>query len=526
MNKNRLHLKKNRIGYFSLTMLALSATIGSGWFFGAYKAAKFAGPASIVSWIIGGFAVLLIVLTVLEVGTMFPKAGGLVHYLNITHGPIAGFMSAFACWLVVSSVITFEAAVTTQFLATFKFSWSSMLINNYTHEVTATGMLVAAVLILVYFYINYWTFSFFIKCSNVITVFKLIVPVVTAFTLIIAGFLSPSPTPIKSSFAPYGWSAAFTAITSCGIIFSYNGFQSILSLVEEAKDPEESLPIAIIGTIVFSIILYVLLQIAFIIAVTPDILAIKDWHYINFNSPFAQLAMAFNLNFVMVMIYADTIVSPSGTGIIHTAAASRMFYGMSKYKQMPKFVEDLNPRYCIPRKAMIANLIISLLMLFLFREWSDLLGAISVACIITYIAGPIATSTLRKDAPDLKRPFYLPFEKIISPLAFVLCTLFLYWANWEQISLLLSVLFAGLIIYIIFGYRNDSRELLKNINSSLWMIIYFIVINFLSLIGCKEFGGIGYLLHGYDTVLIVLVALFFFYWAKRSGCYKAETNTE
>ena len=520
MKKETLTLNKGKIGYFSLTLLALSSTIGSGWYFGAFRAAKVAGPISILSWIIGGIAILLIVLATLEIATMFPKAGGLTNYINITHGPIAGFISAFSSLLLVAAVIAFEAGISTKYLATLS-NWGMFLLNEHTGELTKEGILFSVFFIFIYFFINYFSLSFFVKFNNLISLFKIIVPVVTAFTFIIVGFTSPSHAPlIRKSFAPYGFNAALTAITSCGIIFSYNGFQSILSLAEEAKDPEDSLPLAIISAIVFSIILYVLLQISFIIAVSPDTMAIENWQNLSFNSPFAQLAMVLNMNFILILLYANTVVSPSGTGIVHFASSSRILYGMCTYKQMPKFIKELNPKYLIPRKALISTLLISIVILLLFNKFKDLIGGLSVACVITYFAGPIATSTLRKDAPGLKRPFRLPLEKIISPFTFVLCTFFIYWAQLNQIVIMIAIIFAGLVLYFILGYR-ESRDQFKNhLKSSLWFICYLIALTFMSYLGSKDFGGFGYIPNIYDTILNIIIALFFFYWAINSGCYK------
>lgn len=54
------------------------------------------------------------------------------------------------------------------------------------------------------------------------------------------------------------------------------------------------------------------------------------WSHLNFNSPFADLAIALNINWLVIVLYADAFVSPSGTGITYTATTSRMIYGMEK----------------------------------------------------------------------------------------------------------------------------------------------------------------------------------------------------
>ena len=60
--------------------------IGSGWLFGAYKAAKIAGPGAVYAWLIGGAAILCIALTYVQLGSMLPKTGGMARYMDYTHG--------------------------------------------------------------------------------------------------------------------------------------------------------------------------------------------------------------------------------------------------------------------------------------------------------------------------------------------------------------------------------------------------------------------------------------------------------
>lgn len=75
--------------------------------------------------------------------------------------------------------------------------------------------------------------------------------------------------------------------------------------------------------------IYVLLQVAFIGAVDPSMI-VNGWGHLNFNSPFADLAIALGINWLVLILYADAFVSPSGTGITYTATTSRMIYGMEK----------------------------------------------------------------------------------------------------------------------------------------------------------------------------------------------------
>ncbi|MEH6887895.1 amino acid permease, partial [Priestia megaterium] len=73
---------------------------------------------------------------------------------------------------------------------------------------------------------------------------------------------------------------------------------SPINMAGEAKNPGRSIPIAVVGSILIATVIYVLLQIAFIGAVNPSEI-VKGWSHLNFNSPFADLAIALNINWLV-----------------------------------------------------------------------------------------------------------------------------------------------------------------------------------------------------------------------------------
>ena len=128
----------------------------------------------------------------------------------------------------------------------------------------------------------------------------------------------------------------------------------------------------------------------------------------NFSSPFAQLALALNLNWLALLLYADAFVSPSGTGMTYTATTARMVYAMEKSGSLPKIFGHIHTASGIPRPAMWLNLCVSFLFLFFLRGWGSLAAVISVATIISYQIGPICVGALRRVAPEMKRPLRTP----------------------------------------------------------------------------------------------------------------------
>jgi len=513
---------KRVIGLFSLILSGIICIIGSGWLFGIGAAAKMAGPAAIFSWIICGIAVMIIALTIAELGAMFPKSGGMVHYMYESHGDMAGFFSAWINFLGIAPVIATEALASIQYLSSWHFPWTKGLFNNATGDLTTSGLFATSLLLLVYFLLNYWSFKFFIKFMSFVTCLKIFTPLFTIISLIVVAFHDRNFTVVNNTIAPYGWDAVLTAIPACGIIYSFNGFQTPVNLAGEVKNPGRNIPIALICSIAFCLIIYTGLHVAFIGALSPSEL-IKGWNGISMGSPFAQLAITLNLNVLLLFIYLDVFVSPSGVGLTYFTTTSRMLYGMSHNNQMPKYLGKLNPKYGIPRGALWTVLIICFIFLFFFRGWQQFAAVLSVAETITYISGPIALMALRKSRPNAERLFRLPFANFICAVAFIICGLFLHWGTWPLSGEVILLGLSGFIFYIYYQNKAGWNSLFQQFKSSLWLIMFLVVAAINSYLGSKEFGGIGFISAGWDNLVVCITSLLFYFWGINSY-YRKDNN--
>ncbi|EEG10328.1 APC family permease [Pseudogulbenkiania ferrooxidans] len=509
------HQHSRHIGPIALMLTGLGSIIGSGWLFGAAHAAQIAGPAAIVAWLVGMVIILSIALSYAELGAMFPESGGMVRYARYSHGSLLGFIAAWANWIAIVAVIPIEAEASVQYMSSWPWPWAQAL---YQHgELNPTGLGIAAVLVVVYFLLNYWGVKLFAKANSAITVFKLVVPALTALALIDSGFHSGnlgSATP--GGFAPFGWASVMTAVATSGIVFSFNGFQSPINLAGEARNPGKSIPFGVIGSILLAAVIYVLLQVAFLGALTPADLA-HGWQGIDFSSPFAQLALAFGLNWLVMTLYFDAFVSPSGTGATYMATTSRMIYGMQKNGTMPALFGHIHPLYRIPRAAMWFNLAVSFMFLFFFRGWGTLAAVISVATVISYLTGPISAASLRRAAPDLPRPLRLAGLNLIAPFAFVCASLVLYWARWPLTGQIIFLIVAALPVYFWYQAKAGWPDFGREVKGALWMVLYLPALALLSYVGSTDFGGIGLLPYGVDMAVVALMALGFYAWGVNSG---------
>lgn len=511
---------RREVGAVALMFTGLGSIIGSGWLFGAWRAAQLAGPGAIYAWIIGAVIITFVAITYAELGALFPESGGAVRYGHYSHGSLVGFVAGWAAWIAIVSVIPVEAEASVQYMSSWPWSWAQDL---YVHaaggrgELTLPGLAICAVLVVLYFLVNFWSVKVFAGTNSAITFFKLIVPAATAVALMCTGFHAQNfQVGIHGGRHVGNLASILTAVATSGIVFSYNGFQSPVNLAGEAREPGRSIPIAIFGSLLLSTVVYLLLQIAFLGAVGPDHLQ-EGWAALEYSSPFAQLALALNLNWLAILLYADAFVSPSGTGTTYTATTARMIYAMERSGSLPRVFGRVHARFGIPRPAMWFNLLVSFTFLFFFRGWGKLAAVISVATIITYLVVPVSVAVLRRTAPELHRPLRVPALDLLAPTAFVLATLMLYWARWPHTGEIMLLLILPMPVYLYSQAQSGWSEFDRHLKGAWWLIAYLASIVALSWAGSKEFAGRGYIGYGWDQLCVALASLVFFYWGMRSG---------
>jgi len=512
---------RREVGPFALMLTGLGSIIGSGWLFGAWKAAGLAGPGAIWAWVLGAAIIMTIALTYSELGAMFPESGGMVRYSHYSHGSLVGFIGAWANWIAIVSVIPVEAEASVQYMASWKWQWAKDL---YMHvpgshgELSEAGLAIAAVLVVIYFLVNFWSVKLFAHSNTAITIFKLVVPAATGVALIASGFHTENfSVGIHGEAHAIDFAAVLTAVATAGIVFSFNGFQSPVNLAGEARNPGRSIPFAVLGSIALATVVYVLLQVAYIGAVPQDLLAKAGWNGIDFSSPFAQLAVIVNLHWLAMLLYADAFVSPSGTGITYTATTARMIYGMERNGTLPKVLGRLHPKWGVPRPAMWLNLAVSFLFLFKFRGWGTLAAVISVATIISYLTGPVSAMTLRRTAPEMARPFRLKGLPVIAGLAFIFATELLYWARWPLTGEIILLMVVALPVYLYYQFKQGWHDFGRQLKGAWWLIFYLPSVAALSWAGSTTFGGMGYLSYGVDLLVVAVVGLVFYIWGVKSG---------
>src|SRR5881392_1748569 len=131
------------IGLLGLLFASLGSIIGAGWLFGALYASSIAGPAAVISWVLGGGAVMLLALTHAELGGMYPVAGGSARFPQFAFGSLIGFTTGWIAFL--GSVTVGPIMVQATLLYTSNYVSSLTTISGGRPVLTAQGYVVASV---------------------------------------------------------------------------------------------------------------------------------------------------------------------------------------------------------------------------------------------------------------------------------------------------------------------------------------------------------------------------------------------
>lgn len=509
-----MQTQTRRMSPSTLFMLSVNGIIGSGWLFAPLYAAKIAGSAAIFSWLIGGCAAMLVALTFAELSTLLPVAGGTAHIPQLSHGVFASFILSWIAWITALMLAPIEVQAVLQYAA---FYFPSLVHEvGTTATLTLWGYCCAALLMMLLCVINIISYQGLMRLNFILFIFKISIIALTIFAIIHIRF---NPANFNGMLATattaHGWQTIFSAVATGGIVLAFNGFKSGVELAGEAKKLSIAIPLSTIGSVAACLLIYLGLQICFIGALDPAALQ-NGWQNLNFTGdigPFVGIAAALGLFWLLKLLYANSVISPLGAGLIYVTATARILYAMSRIGYVPKFLSKLNQQR-FPMWAIIVNFVLGMLSFLPLPGWEAMVNFLVSAMVITYAMGPIALMCLRLSLPHKERPFRLPAANVICLLAFYCCNLFSYWTGWETISKLAMVLAVGVILFVISYLRGVVKLDKQDMKAASWILPYLFGIIGLSYLG--SFGGQQIIPFGWDFLIIGIFSLSIYYLAIKS----------
>ena len=435
---------KRVLGTPGLLLMGIGAIIGAGIFIlTGVVSALYAGPGIILSFVISGIACLFAALCYAEFASVIPVAGSAYTYSYVTLGELLA-------WIIGWDLILEYLVI----VATVAVGWSGYIVNIFT----SLGFILPAQLInppgveggvinipavLVIASITWLLVRGAKESSQVNTVIVIIkLSVILLFLTIGVNYINPAN---YHPFLPYGWSGVFKGAAI--IFFAYIGFDAITTAAEEVKNPKKTFPIAILGSLIISTILY--------IAVSGVLNGIAPYYV--FKETAAPVAFALNIvgiHWADIIISIGALCGITSVLLVSFFGQSRVFFAMSRDGLLPEFFSRLHKDFRTPTNGiLIVGIVASVIAAFL--PITELAELVNIGTLAAFIIVSASIIILRREKPDLKRPFKTPLVPLIPILAIIFC-LFLI-AELPTITHIrfLVWLAIGLSIYYFYGRKKS-----------------------------------------------------------------------
>ncbi|MBE6075488.1 MAG: amino acid permease [Selenomonas ruminantium] len=431
------------LGALDLILLGIGCVIGTGIFvLTGVAAAKYAGPAVTISFILSGLACALAGLAYAEFSSIVPASGSAYTY---TYASLGEFIAFIVGWnLILEYTVTASAVASgwSGYVTGLLQSAGIEVSHALTHVPADGGVInVPAILItllLTVFLIRGTQES--TKLNRILVFIKL--AAVFIFLLLAGPHVN---TANWQPFMPFG--ASGIAAGAAIVFFAYIGFDAVATSAEECKNPSRDLPIGIIGSLVVCTALYVIVA-GVLTGVVP---------YTELNNPepvaFALRYIGYNLGSAVVGVGA--IAGITTVLLVLLYGQARIFFAMSRDGMVPARVCKIHKRYHTPYivtvlGAIFVSLIAGFAPIGLIAEMANI-GTLSA-----FLVAAIGVMVLRVTKPDVPRAFRCPLVWLVAPLAVLACGYLMAHLPFDTWIRFLVWCAFGCLVYFGYSYQHSA----------------------------------------------------------------------
>jgi basic amino acid/polyamine antiporter, APA family len=415
------HQLRRSLGLFEVTMSGVGLILGAGIYVLIGPASGFAGNMLWLAFLLSAVIALFTGLSYAELSSMFPKAGA--EYDYVRHAFSLPGLAFVIGWLIFLSGVLAAATVALGFAGYF------FVLTGVQPLISASVLIVILAVIL----------AFGVKETAWVIIISTIIEVLGLLIVIWIGL--PHLGAVNYFELPHGLPGLFAA--SALIFFAYQGFESMVKFSEETKNPETTIPKALLLSLAISVILYVLVALA--------VISVMGWQTLSVSkAPFSDLVTGILGPRAAVGIAVIALFATANTSLMSMYASSRILYGMSGTSPHAARLGWVHPRTRTPWAAILICGLLSITFIF-SGDIGFIAGVTNFTLFVTFIVINGAVIALRFNSPEIPRPFRIPFSLgnlPIIPLAGLLfCILLL--ANQDRAVLALGagLTIGGVVIY-------------------------------------------------------------------------------
>ncbi|MEZ4694787.1 MAG: amino acid permease [Rhodothermales bacterium] len=430
---------RRELNLFGLTMIAVGSCIGSGIFLTPSTVAEhLTSPFLILSvWSLGGLIALTGALTFAELGGMFPHAGGVYVYLREAFGELAGFWYGWAYFSVINSGSLAALSLAFAYYVSFLVPLSA---GGQT--AVAVGALVSVTLI------NIFRVKLVELFADLFTVLKLLgIALIVGIGLLLGkgGDATPATALVDGSVNTL---TAF-GLALVGVFFSYGGWHHASYLSGEAKDPDRTVPRAMILGAIIVTITYVMINVAFLRLISPVAMAASQ----SVAADAVSTVLPFGAKLIAVII----AISTYGTTLIYTLSAPRIYFAMAEDGLFFERFARVHPKFHTPVWSVVFQSIWAIVLLVLWKTFSNVITYVTFTDWIFFTLAACIVIIFRYKRKEAARP-YRTLGYPITPLIFITISgLFVINTLIERPSQALGSLVLLGIGYPVFLYFRKTR---------------------------------------------------------------------
>ncbi|MFC6837247.1 amino acid permease [Halomarina ordinaria] len=432
------------LGLVSAMTIGIGTMIGAGIFVLPGVAARAAGPVVVVSFVVGGVIAMVNALSVSELGTAMPKAGGGYYYVNRALGPLFGSIAGLGDWMGLAFASAFYSIGFGQYLTTLAPVPGIAFLSDIQ-----VGALVAGS---AFVFVNYVGAK---ETGGVQTVIvTLLLAILGLFAL--QGWLSFDYATLtgEGGLAPLGYGAV---LPGTALVFvSFLGYAKIATVAEELKNPGRNLPIAIIGSVAIVTVLYAIL-VSIMLGVVP-------WPELSQSAPLTQATRAaFPGGFAGVAVTVVTLGALLATASSANAsilASARINFAMGRDKIVTNWLNEIHPKFATPyRSIVLTGGLIVVFIALLGQDLEVLSKAASVLHLVVYALMNAALIVFREaDAPEYDPDFRVPLYPLTPLLGIVLSLGLLGFVGSRELALSAAFVVGAVVWYFAYARRHTDGQ--------------------------------------------------------------------
>ncbi|MDG1995947.1 MAG: APC family permease [Emcibacteraceae bacterium] len=420
-NKSGKPTLKRDIGILAACFLVLNGIIGAGIFGLPGRLVDAAGAFSPWLILIFGFLTLTVVWSFASLASYFSDTGGPIKYVSKAYGPLLGFQTG---WLLyIGRIAAFAANLN------LLFDYAAYLWNGAEPGLIRNIMIFVVVVALTY--INIVGVKKAISAISVLTYMKLI-------PLILLILLGISYIPMESWTPGELPSMDETGAVVLLIFFAFTGFESALASAGETKNAKKTLPRALIIILIFSTLVYFMLQLVYVSVAPPN----------NGDAPLVELGRVLMgpVGGVFIIMVAIFSILGNVAGIV--LFASRSSYAMAHEGTLPMWFGNVHEKYYTPSNSLLFQGAL-VIILAVSGSFVYLAVAGTLARMVAYSISISALPMVRKNATDeeLKNSFKIPGGYIIPVIAICVCIFAMTQSEVRNWIYLFSFMGLGSVLY-------------------------------------------------------------------------------